>query len=42
MVNLDVIDQKENLKNQANIFGNLGYGAGSQTTDFVTNKNTTA
>lgn len=41
LVNLSVIDQKENLKNQANIFGNLGYGAGSQTTDFVINNNTT-
>ena len=35
IISLDVIDQKENLKNQANIFGNFGYGAGIVTTDWV-------
>lgn len=42
IISLDVIDQKENLKNQANIFGNFGYGAGIVTTDWVTYENTTA
>lgn len=42
IISLDVIDQKENLKNQANIFGNFGYGAGAVTTDWVTYENTTA
>jgi len=42
IISLDVIDQKDNLKNQANIFGNFGYGAGVVTTDWVTYENTTA
>lgn len=42
IISLDVIDQKENLKNQANIFGNFGYGAGAVTTDWVTSQDTTA
>ena len=42
MISLDVIDQKENLKNQANIFGNFGYGAGAVTTDWVTFEDLTA
>ena len=42
IINLDVIDQKDNLKNQANIFGNFGYGAGAVTTDWVTYEDTTA
>ena len=42
IISLDVIDQKENLKNQANIFGNFGYGAGAVTTDWVTYEDTTA
>lgn len=42
IISLDVIDQKENLKNQANIFGNFGYGAGAVTTDWVTSEDTTA
>lgn len=41
MISLDVIDQKENLKNQANIFGNFGWGAGAVTTDWVTFEDTT-
>lgn len=41
IIQLDVIDQKENLKNQANIFGNFGYGAGAVTTDWVTSEDTT-
>lgn len=41
MISLAVQDQRENQKNQANIFGNFGYGAGAQTTDWVTNENTT-
>lgn len=40
MVSLEVIDQKTNLKNQANIFGNFGYGSGVVTTDWVTYENT--
>ncbi len=42
IISLDVIDQKDNLKNQANIFGNFGYGAGIVTTDWVTSEDTTA
>tara|TARA_R100000951_G_scaffold115853_1_gene125352 strand:+ start:456 stop:1388 length:933 start_codon:yes stop_codon:yes gene_type:complete len=42
IISLDVIDQKENLKNQANIFGNFGYGAGAVTTDWVTYEDTSA
>ena len=42
IISLDVIDQRDNLKNQANIFGNFGYGAGATTTDWVTLENTTA
>ena len=42
MISLDVIDQKENLANQANIFGNFGFGAGAVTTDWVTYEDTTA
>ena len=42
MISLDVIPQKENLKNQANIFGNFGWGAGVATTDWVTYEDTTA
>lgn len=41
IMQLDVIDQKENLKNQANVFGNYGYGTGNATTDFVTYEDTT-
>jgi len=40
VISLDVIDQKENLKNQANIFGSFGYGSGLVTTDWVTMENT--
>ena len=40
IISLDVIDQRENLKNQANIFGNFGYGSGLVTTDWVTMENT--
>ena len=42
IISLDVIDQKENLKNQANIFGNFGYGAGAVSTDWVTYEDTSA
>tara|TARA_R110001606_G_scaffold115702_4_gene244097 strand:+ start:5562 stop:6494 length:933 start_codon:yes stop_codon:yes gene_type:complete len=42
IISLDVIDQKENLKNQANIFGNFGYGSGAVSTDWVTYEDTTA
>jgi hypothetical protein len=42
IISLDVIDQRDNLKNQANIFGNFGYGAGAVTTDWVTYEDTTA
>ena len=42
IISLDVIDQRDNLKNQANIFGNFGYGAGAVTTDWVTYQDTTA
>lgn len=42
IMQLDVIDQKSNLKNQANVFGNYGYGVGQATTDFVTFEDTTA
>ena len=42
IISLDVIDQKDNLKNQANIFGNFGYGAGIVSTDWVTSEDTTA
>jgi len=42
IISLDVIDQRDNLKNQANIFGNFGYGAGATSTDWVTLENTTA
>jgi len=40
IISLDVIDQRDNLKNQANIFGNFGYGSGLVTTDWVTMENT--
>jgi len=42
IISLDVIDQRDNLKNQANIFGNFGYGAGAVTTDWVTYEDTSA
>ena len=42
IISLEVIDQKAVLKNQANIFGNFGYGAGAVTTDWVTYEDTTA
>tara|TARA_R110000803_G_scaffold26070_1_gene62032 strand:- start:1581 stop:2513 length:933 start_codon:yes stop_codon:yes gene_type:complete len=42
VISLAVNDQTPNNKNQANIFGNFGYGAGAVTTDWVSNENTTA
>jgi len=41
IISLDVIDQRDNLKNQANIFGSFGYGSGLVTTDWVTLENAT-
>lgn len=42
IISLRVNDQTENNKNQANIFGNFGYGAGIVTTDWVISQDTTA
>lgn len=42
IISLRVNDQTPNNKNQANIFGNFGYGPGIVTTDWVISEDTTA